>query len=340
MRIGLIAAARITHKALVDPASKVDDIDVVVVGARDLDRARASADEWGVADAVGSYEEVLARDDVDAVYIATPATAHHKWTLAALAAGKHVLCEKPLAANAVDAAEMIAAGDQAFADRGLILMEAYHWRYHPLVGQMKAILTSGELGTVQHISGHFNLPDGAIPRGDIRWNLAIGGGATMDLGCYPIQWARFAAHTVGAGEPTITSASAVSPIEQIDGKLTAELAWDAPQGAITGTIESSMIEDPNGLLIDLVVTGTNGTMRVNNPLAPQNGDSKLEVEIDGTTTEHEVSQSPTYFHQLVAFKAAVDSGTMPITSGADALATMQLVDNCYKAAGLQPRPSA
>lgn len=339
MRIGLIAAARITDKALVAPANEIDDVELVVVGARDLDRARASADQWNIADAVGSYEEVLARDDVDAVYIATPATAHHKWTLAALAAGKHVLCEKPLAANAGDAADMIAAGEQAFADHGLILMEAYHWRYHPLANQIEAVLTSGDLGTVQHIAGHFNLPDGAIPQTDIRWDLAIGGGATMDLGCYPIQWSRFAAHTLGAGEPTVTSATAVTPIEHIDGKLTAELSWDAPQGAITGTIESSMIEDPDDLLIDLVVTGTNGTMTVVNPLAPQNGAS-LEVEVGGETTIHEVATTATYFHQLVAFVEAVDTGTMAITSGADSLATMKVIDACYTAAGLEPRPSA
>ncbi len=331
MKLGLVAAARITDGAIIEPAPQVDGVELVAVAARSKDRATEAAERWNVPQAFGSYKELVACDDIDAVYIATPAALHRQWTLAALDAGKHVLCEKPFASNAVEASEMTAAGEQAFANRGLIVMEAYHWRYHPLVELMRGVLDSGDLGDLTHVSAHFNLPEGAIPQTDIRWDLAIGGGAMMDLGCYPAQWVRWA---VG-DEPRVTSASADTPVDQIDGRLTAQLAWDS---GVTGEIECSMIGPDPQPKIDLVVSGTNGTMTVINPLAPQHGAS-LEVTTGDTTVSHDVPTSTTYYHQLVAFRDAVATGTMPVTSGEDSVATMRLIDACYTAAGLEPRPS-
>ncbi len=335
MRLGLLAAAKITDQAIVDVVELVDGVELAAVAARDVDRAQDAATRWGVPTAYGSYDELLADNTVDAVYIATPAGHHHRWTIAALEAGKHVLCEKPFASNADQAGEMVAAGEAAFADAGLILMEAYHWRYHPLAEQMRAIVDSGELGKVERVEAHFNLPDGAIPRSDIRWDLAIGGGATMDLGCYPIQWTRF----IMGAEPTVVSATAVCPVEGVDGKLTAELAWgDAVHGGgVTGMIESSMIDEGDPVL-DLVVTGSAGTMTVFNPLAPQMG-AALSVAVGDQTRTEDVAATATYFHQLVAFRDAISSRTKPLTGGQDALATMAIIDACYRAAGLEPRPS-
>jgi predicted dehydrogenase len=328
MRLGLLAAARITTKAVVDPARLVPEVELAAVGARSLERARASAAEWDVPLAYGSYEELLADQTIDAVYIATPAALHKKWTLAALAAGKHVLCEKPFASNAVEAREMVAAGEAS----GLILMEAFHWRYHPYIDQICSVVDSGAIGTVQRVEGYFNLPDGAIPRGDIRWDLSLGGGALMDLGCYAVQWVRW---LVGE-EPAVASATADCPLPGVDGFLRAELSW--PSG-VTGAVECSMIAPVDGLDISLTITGENGTIVAENPVAPQNG-ATLVVETADGRTEHDVDITTTsYFHQLVAFLHAVESGVAPITSGADAVANMVVIDACYRAAGLEPRPS-
>ena len=331
MKLGLLAAARITAGAIVEPASSLDSIDVVAVAARDIGRAREAATDWDVPVAYGSYEELVADDDLDAIYIATPAALHHRWTIAALKAGKHVLCEKPFAANAGEARDMVTAGQQAFAASGQILMEAYHWRYHPIVNQMRTILDSERLGQIQRVSGRFNLPPEAIPRTDIRWDLSLGGGATMDLGCYPLQWVRW---VVGA-EPTVLSASAEIPIPEIDGSLAAELAW--PNG-VTGQIESTMIGPTTVPAVDLVVTGAAGEMVVMNPLAPQHGATISVTDTDGTEVL-EVDNSTTYLHQLQAFETATTTRTMPITSGDDSIATMELIDACYQAAGLSARPS-
>ncbi|MGH9133759.1 MAG: Gfo/Idh/MocA family protein, partial [Ilumatobacteraceae bacterium] len=265
---------------------------------------------------------------VDVVYVASPHARHEPDTLTFLAAGKPVLCEKPFASNADEAREMVAAADAA----GLVLMEAFHWRYHPLVGQMRSILDTGRLGSVERVEASFEIPDGQIPRDDIRWDLTIGGGALMDLGCYPVHWVRWA---VGA-EPTVVSAEAVCPVPDVDGRLSAELRWDS---GITGRIHCSMIEPKDtSRVLRLDVFGSAGRMLVTNPIAPQHGTELVVETADGRETI-EVERSATYDHQLVAFRDAVESGVTPPTTGADPIANMVVIDACYRAAGLQPRRS-
>jgi predicted dehydrogenase len=327
VRLGLLAASRIAKKAVIEPAGDVDGVELTAVGARDLGRARNSADGWNIPNAYGSYAELIASDEIDAVYIASPASLHREWAIAAIEAGKHVLCEKPFAANADDArliADAARAGD-------VVVMEAFHWRYHPYAAQIREVLDSGVLGRLDRIEAVFDIPDGRIPRSDIRWDLALGGGATMDLGCYSIQFVRFAA----AAEPDVTSAVAVCPVDGIDGSLVAELRW--PSG-VTGSVGSSMIADGDEVAAWLKVTGELGTMLANNPLAPQNGGAVLTVETAAGRQEQAVDTSTTYYHQLVAFRDAIVDGTPFPTDADDAVRNMEVVDACYRAAGLAPRP--
>ncbi len=328
IRLGLLAASRIAVPAVVEPVALVDGVELAAVAARDLGRAREAATTWGADRAHGSYEELLADADIDAVYIGTPASLHREWAVAAIEAGKHVLCEKPFAANADDArriADAARAGD-------VVVMEAFHWRYHPYAEQIRGVIDSGALGRLDRIEAVFDIPDGRIARDDIRWNLSIGGGATMDLGCYPIQWVRFAA----GADPDGVSAVAVCPVDGVDGSLVAELRW--PSG-LTGSIGSSMIADGDETVIFLRVAGERGTMTATNPLAPQNGGAELTVEsADGTETQ-EVERSATYFHQLVAFRDAIVDGAAFPTTADDGVRNMEIVDACYRAAGHDPRPT-
>lgn len=328
VRLGLVAASRIASKAVVDPAGDVDGVDIVAVAARDLGRARDAADQWGIERALGSYDELLRADDVDAVYIGTPASLHREWAIAAMEAGKHVLCEKPLAANADDA-RLIAA---AAAVSDVVVMEAFHWRYHPYAQQIRDVIDSGVLGRIDRIESVFDIPDGRIGRDDIRWDLALGGGATMDLGCYPINWVRFAADA----EPDVVSAEAVCPVSGVDGSLVAELRW--PSG-LTGSIGSSMIADADEPENNLTVCGAAGTMTALNPLSPHNGAS-LTVETGTGTEQYDVARTATYFHQLVAFRDAIVDGAPFPTTADDGVRNMETIDACYRAAGLEPRPSA
>lgn len=327
IRLGLVAAGRITEPAAVNPARLIDGVEITVIGARDIHRAEEAAGRWSIPQAVGSWEEVWSHPEVDAVYIATPAGYHLTCALAALEAGRHVLCEKPLATNGGEARRMVDAAVGA----GRVLMEAFHWRYHPMVDQMRAIVDSGRLGDIVHADAHFDLPEGRIARTDIRWDPMIGGGSLMDLGCYPVQWLRW----LFGDAPTVVHARATTPVAGIDARMEANLAW--PTGA-TARLSSSMIE-PNGRTeISLNVVGSQATMRAHNPLAPQFG---AHIEITGPDgSEHiEVENSATYTHQMAAFVTAVETGHAPITSGADSIDTMETIDAIYLAAGMEPRTS-
>jgi predicted dehydrogenase len=339
VRLGVLAASQIAERAVIAPVGLVDGVAVTAVGARDLGRAREAARRWGAPMAFGSYPELLACDEVNAVYIGTPAALHRPWAVAAIEAGKHALVEKPFASNAADAQRI---ADAAAAHPTVVVMEAFHWRYHPVADRITAIVRSGVLGRVTRAEGVFDIPDGVIPRTDIRWNLALGGGATMFLGCYPIQWVRHAvaADLASGGDvgvlPEVVSATAVVPEPGIDGSLEAELRWAS---GVTGSIRSSMIAAGSSVVARLVVTGTNGSLVVVNPLASQNPPSELRVLTAGGLTVEPAANSATYFHQLVAFRDAIVHGTPFPTTASDAVRNMQLVDACYEAAGLDPRPA-
>jgi predicted dehydrogenase len=328
IRIGLIAASRIADAAVVEPARSVPGVTVAAIAARDRARAVEAAEDWSIPLVFDSYDEMLASPDIDAVYISTPASLHREWSIAAIEAGKHVLCEKPLAANADDAERIAAA---ATADAGVVVMEAFHWRYHPLVAQMQSIFDAGILGTVERIDARFEVHASIIPPTDIRWDLGIGGGAMMDIGCYPASWVRWAIE----GEPTVDDAQAVCPVPDIDGSMRAQLSW--PSG-VTGTIFGSMISDVPGDNSSLEIVGTDATMFVDNPVSPQTGAS-LQLRMPDGVIDVPVLPGSTYELQLIAFRDAITFDAPFPTTTIDGVATMALIDACYVAAGLDPRPT-
>ena len=147
MRIGILGAARIAPTALIKPAKGNAEVVVAAVAARDVSRAQAFAAKHGIARVHDSYEALIADPDLDAVYNPLPNGLHGRWTRAALAAGKHVLCEKPFTANAAEAREV--AELAAKSDR--VVMEAFHYRYHPLASRVEEIIASGELGKLERV---------------------------------------------------------------------------------------------------------------------------------------------------------------------------------------------
>ena len=189
--MGTLGSSRISLPALIEPAASVPEVTVAAVAARDKSRADAFALRHGIPTAYGSYEELLADPDIDAIYNPLPNSQHGPWTLQAIAAGKHVLCEKPFASNADEAAQVA----DAAAASGLVVMEAMHYRYHPLTRRLSELVA--ELGPVQHLQcwTSFAIAD----PDDIRYDFDLGGGALMDGGCYAIDCLRL----LGAsGEPS------------------------------------------------------------------------------------------------------------------------------------------
>ena len=148
LRIGILGAAKIGPKALIVPARLRSDVEVTAVAAREETLARAYADRHGIPRVLPDYEAVVGDEDVDVVYNPLPMSLHGRWTRAALEAGKHVLCEKPFTANGDEAAEVVAVAERT----GLVVMEAFHYRYHPLMTRLldceRALKTSGTAGAV------------------------------------------------------------------------------------------------------------------------------------------------------------------------------------------------
>ena len=227
LRIGILGAARIAPLALIKPAKENAEVVVAAVAARDASRAQAFAAKHDIARVHDNYDALIADPDLDAIYNPLPNGLHGKWTRAALAAGKHVLCEKPFTANAAEAREI--AELAAKSDR--VVMEAFHYRYHPLTLRVEQIIASGELGKLKRVEAALCFP---LPKfSDIRYNYSLAGGATMDAGCYAVHMVR----TFGGSTPEVVSAQAKLRDPQVDRAMTAELRF---AGGHTGRVRCSM----------------------------------------------------------------------------------------------------
>ena len=322
LRIGILGAARIAPSALIKPAKGNVDVVVAAVAARDASRAQAFAAKHGIAGVHESYESLIADPEIDAVYNPLPNSLHGRWTRAALAAGKHVLCEKPFAANAAEAREIV----ELAAKSERVVMEAFHYRYHPLALRIEQIIASGELGKLERVEAALCFP---LPKfSDIRYNYSLAGGATMDAGCYPVHMAR----TFGGGTPEVVSAHAKLRDPQIDRAMTAELRFP---GGHSGRVRCSMWSSKL-LQISARVVGDNGELRVLNPVMPHYFHRLSVRSADGKRVER-FSRRASYAYQLDAFAAAVLRGEPVKTTPEDAVENMTVIDSIYRAAGLPLR---
>ena len=322
LRLGILGAARIAPAACIKPARRTDGIEVVAVAARDQAKAQAFAAKHSIPTVHASYDDLLADDKVDAVYNPLPNGLHGRWTLAALEAGKHVLCEKPFTANAEEARVVAAAA----AASDLVVFEAFHYRYHPLMGAALDTLASGEIGQLQRVETSMCVP---LPMlNDIRYNLSLAGGATMDIGCYAVHLWR----TLAGIEPTVVSASAKTLRPGIDRAMFAELT--GPDG-MTGTMRCALLS-ARLLSLRARVVGSDGELKLFNPLGPHVAHS-LKVESPRGTRKETFSKTTTYTFQMEAFRDAVVEGAPFPTTPEDAIRTMEIIDAIYVAAGLGVR---
>ncbi len=322
VRFGVLGAAKIAPTALINPSKLGDEARAVVVAARDFERAQRFAAEHQIPRVARSYEEVIDYPEVDVVYNPLPMSLHAEWTIAALRAGMDVLCEKPFASNAREAEEMV----KVAAETGRFLVEAFHYRYHPLFERILSVVKSGKLGKLKTVEGKFVV---AIKdRNDLRHRYETSGGATMDLGCYPLHWMR---QVVGE-EPEVVSASAEIGNPKVDLTMEAELLFP---GGVKGKMLTSMA-DEWAFSTTLEVVGERGQLFARNPLAPHGG-HELRIAVDGAETKEEVPGQTTFRHQLVAFVEARAGDKKLPTMGEDSIANMRLIDAVYRAAGLPIR---
>jgi predicted dehydrogenase len=322
VQIGVLGAARITPPALIRPANKNADVVVAAVAARDVSRAQAFAAKHHITRVHDSYDGLLADPELDAIYNPLPNGLHGKWTRAALAAGKHVLCEKPFTANAAEAQEIADLARQS----GLVVMEAFHYRYHPMALRIEEIIASGELGRLERVEASLCFP---LPIfSDIRYNYSLAGGATMDAGCYAVHMVR----TFGGSTPEVVSAQAKLRDPQVDRAMSAEVRFaDGHTGRIRCSMWSSHLLD-----FSAHVVGDQGELHALNPVMPQIY-HRLSIRSAAGKRVERFPRRATYAYQLDAFATAVLRGEPVKTTPEDAIENMTVIDAIYRAAGLPLR---
>ncbi len=318
LRIGVLGASRIAELAIVGPAQELG-YPLVAVAARDRQRAQAFAEKHGVERVLASYDDVISDPEVDAIYNPLANALHAPWNLAAVAAGKPVLTEKPFARDRAEAQRVAAVADAA----GVTVMEGFHYLFHPVTHRALELARDGTLGDLEHVEARMAMP--APEDDDPRWSLELAGGALMDLGCYGLHLMR------RLGHPSIVRAHAEQRRPGVDAWCDVERAF--PGGA-TGLSASSMVADDYTFTLRIV--GTRGDVLVHNFIKPQD-DDRLTINTPNGTRVERLGTRPSYTYQLEAFAAHVQHGAPLPLDTADAVENMAYVDAAYRAAGMSPR---
>jgi D-xylose 1-dehydrogenase (NADP+, D-xylono-1,5-lactone-forming) len=311
LRWGILSTANITDK-LLDSGT---DQQFVAVGSRDGARAEAYAREKGIARAHGSYEALLADPDVDAIYNPLPNGLHVEWSIRALEAGKHVLCEKPLTRRPEDV-------DRAFdvAEReGRVLAEAFMWRHHPQVARACELLDEGAIGDLRVIRAHFAFAVGQPD--DIRLQAALDGGGLMDVGCYCVSGCR----TLAGAEPERAFAEYVAGGDGVDVALAATLRFP---GDVLAQFDCGL-SYPGGSL--LAAVGTEGAFALADPW--HGNDAVIELRrADGSVERIDTGPANSYALELADFEAAARGERPPLLRRDDALGQARTIAALYTSA--------
>jgi xylose dehydrogenase (NAD/NADP) len=311
LRLALLSTAAINTK-LVEGARHADEVELVAIGSRDQARAEAQAAEFGIERALGSYEAVLADPDVEAVYIPLPNSLHVDWSIRALEAGKHVLCEKPLSRHP----EEVERAFDAAASSGRVLAEAFMWRHHPQARRLMELLPRvGELRLVRAVfCFRLDYP------GDVRLSRDLEGGALMDVGCYCVSGSRLV-----AGEPAEVSAVQVEGGEGVDVRFAATMRFE---GDVLGHFDCGL--DMAGR-DELEVVGSDGSLFLDDPWHSR--EPLIEVRAaDGSLERVEIERENPYACELRDFAAAVAGERAPLLGRDDAMGQARTIAALYASA--------
>ena len=322
LRWGILSTANIATEKVIPGILAADRCEIVAIGSRDQVRGRAAAERHGIARVHGSYADLLADPDVDAVYIPLPNHLHAEWTLAAAWAGKHVLCEKPLAMTASDAERMIEGCEKA----GVVLMEAFMYRLHPSWVAVRELVAGGRIGRLTAVDTWFSYfnDDPA----NIRNIREYGGGALFDIGCYPVNLSRM----LFGGEPEHVAATVIrDPASGVDVLTSGILEFPAGVAAFTSSIRA---EDDQR--VDIY--GTTGRISIPIPFnIPPHLPTEVRVIAGGDPPVAPAFETLTfapadpYAVEAAAFAAAVLDGTPLPTPPQDAVANLRVIERLFAA---------
>jgi predicted dehydrogenase len=323
LRWGILSTARI-NQWLIPVFAESERNDLVAVASRNPARAAAYADQWGIPMAFGSYEDLLARDDVDVVYNPTPNHLHVPLTIAAAEAGKHVLCEKPVALTLED----VDAVSVAAAIHEVVVTEGFMYRHHPQTAAVRDLVASGSIGTPVVVRGSFSFrlsdPD------DIRLDPTMGGGSLWDIGCYPVSFSRT---VLGEAPVEAVAWTRPSPLG-VDLSCAGQLRF--PSGAIA-QVDSSF-EAP--LRAHVEVVGTEGVVVVPHPFKPEPDErifvGRSEADLEPVPVPHR----DLYAGEVEDLAAAVIEGADPVVSLADSRVNTACLVALLRSAAEGGRPVA
>ncbi len=313
VRWGILGTAKIAVTKVIPAMQQSEWCEIAAVASRDLSKAKAAAGELNIPNAYGSYEELLADDSIEAVYNPLPNNLHIGWTVKAAEAGKHVLCEKPIALSAREARTLIEVRDRT----GVRIQEAFMVRTHPQWLETRRLIHSGRIGSLRSITGFFsyNNPDPT----NIRNQLELGGGALMDIGCYPITISRFVYET----EPQ---------------RVLGLIERDSATG--TDTLTSAVLDFPNGHSTftcstrlapyqRMIFTGTEGRIEVLIPFNAPN-DRPTQILVNDETIEFPICDQ--YEIQGSLFSQAIRENREQTIPLEDAINNMAVIDALFRSA--------
>jgi predicted dehydrogenase len=309
VRFGILSVAKINER-LIPAFHKAQNAELVGIASRSLDKAQRAAETNRIPQAFGSYEALLDDRHIDAVYIPLPNHLHAEWTMKAAERGKHVLCEKPLAADAAEAERLIAFCRK----KGVRLLEGFMWPHHPRTEKLREFLDFGGVGEVRRVTSAFTFPLELDPR-NIRLQREMAGGSVMDVGCYPIYGTRW---VLGA-EPERVYATA----EWRDGvDLSMNAVLEFPGGR-TGLFDCGFTLPFRG---DMEIAGSTGVVRVPDMWLPPPR-AVFQVVRDNAIVEEVVVQGEDQIvHMIQNFAAAVIAGREVRPAADQAVATLRVLD--------------
>ncbi|MEO8680544.1 MAG: Gfo/Idh/MocA family oxidoreductase [Vicinamibacterales bacterium] len=315
LRWGILGTARINRR-LIPAFQAARRSTLAAVASRDRGRGMAHAAEWNIPRVFFGYDALLADDAIDAVYVPLPNSEHVQWTLAAINAGKHVLCEKPLALDPADVDRIAAAAKQ----KGVVVEEGYLYPHEPLTAKVMELLSGGAVGAVRAIVSGFTF---ALSRqDDVRLDPALGGGALWDIGGYPVTYARM----ITGRDPKMVFGSAHWTAEGVDDEFMGLLRF--PGGATT-TVYASFTASYRTWL---EIIGSDGALTVPNPFRPRPVET-LELERRGAVERIEVIGSDLLFlREVEDFEAAVLDRAPSVVSLADSHTTAHMLAGLYASA--------
>jgi D-xylose 1-dehydrogenase (NADP+, D-xylono-1,5-lactone-forming) len=311
MRWGILSTARINEKLL----RSGSDQELVAVASRSQERARAYAAEHGIPNAHGSYEALLADPEVEAVYVPLPNSMHVEWSVRALEAGKHVLCEKPMSRRPEEVERAFDVAERA----GLVLAEAFMWRHHPQVRRARELIAEGAIGRLRLVRAAFSFPlDDAA---DVRMLAGLDGGGLMDVGCYCVSGCR----ALAGAEPERVFAEQITGGDDVDVVLAATLRFP---GDVLGAFDCGLALANRD---ELEAIGDEGSLFMDDPWHGR--EAIIEVRRAGGEVERvDAGEANAYALELADFEAAARGQADPLLGRNDALGQARTIAALYRSA--------